>query len=48
MDTPKISVVIPVFNGGENFKRCLEALWASHYDKWECIIVDDGSTDSSR
>jgi glycosyltransferase involved in cell wall biosynthesis len=47
LDTPNISVVIPVFNGGENFKRCLEALWAGRYDKWECIVVDDGSTDGS-
>jgi glycosyltransferase involved in cell wall biosynthesis len=44
----RISVVIPVFNGGEAFDRCLEALWASDYRNWECIVVDDGSTDSSR
>jgi glycosyltransferase involved in cell wall biosynthesis len=43
----KLSVIIPVYNGGENFRRCLEALWASSYADWECIVVDDGSDDGS-
>lgn len=43
-----ISVIIPVFNGGETFRRCLEALWSSRNERWECVVVDDGSTDNSR
>jgi glycosyltransferase involved in cell wall biosynthesis len=43
-----ISVIIPVFNGGETFRRCLEALCSSRYERWECVVVDDGSTDNSR
>ncbi|HID52059.1 MAG TPA: glycosyltransferase family 2 protein, partial [Anaerolineae bacterium] len=42
-----ISVIIPVHNGGETFRRCLEALNQTLYDQWECLVVDDNSTDGS-
>lgn len=42
-----VSVVIPVLNGGEMLARCLQALQQSCYEKWECIVVDDGSSDGS-
>ncbi|HIQ06378.1 MAG TPA: glycosyltransferase [Anaerolineae bacterium] len=47
MDALLISVVIPVYNGGAAFHQCLEALAQSYYPHWECIVVDDGSTDGS-
>ena len=43
----KISVVIPNHNGSETLRRCLEAVELSSYLKYECIVVDDGSTDDS-
>lgn len=43
--TQTISVVIPVFNGGPGLERCLAAIAASSYPVFECILVDDGSTD---
>jgi cellulose synthase/poly-beta-1,6-N-acetylglucosamine synthase-like glycosyltransferase len=43
----RISIVIPVYNGGAKFGRCLTALGQSDYPDWECIVVDDGSTDNS-
>lgn len=42
-----ISVIIPVHNGGELFRRCLAALKETLYESWECIVVEDGSTDDS-
>src|SRR5688572_23841155 len=45
--TPFISIVIPVYNGGNLLKRCLTALHQSAYTDWELIVVDDGSTDGS-
>jgi glycosyltransferase involved in cell wall biosynthesis len=42
-----ISVIVPVYNGGETFRHCLAALSKSAYKQWECIIVDDGSADNS-
>ncbi len=42
-----ISVVIPVRNGERDLERCLAALEQSHYPHYECIVVDDGSSDGS-
>jgi glycosyltransferase involved in cell wall biosynthesis len=44
---PEISVVIPVFNGGSQFTRCLDSLYATIGVDWECVVVDDGSTDNT-
>lgn len=44
---PAISVVIPVRNGAAMLARCLEALALNDGVAWECIVVDDGSTDGS-
>ncbi|MFM8250771.1 MAG: glycosyltransferase family 2 protein [Planctomycetota bacterium] len=42
-----VSVVVPVFNGGKAFRKCLESLLANQVAPAEIIIVDDGSTDGS-
>jgi glycosyltransferase involved in cell wall biosynthesis len=44
---PMISVIIPVHNGGPLFDRCLTAVQQTLYEHWECIVVEDGSTDNS-
>jgi glycosyltransferase involved in cell wall biosynthesis len=44
---PFLSIVIPVFNGGIIFERCLTALQTADFTDWELIVVDDGSTDDS-
>ncbi|HEV2854317.1 MAG TPA: glycosyltransferase [Thermoanaerobaculia bacterium] len=45
--SPLFSLVIPVYNGGEPFRRCLAALGSSPFRDWELIVVDDGSDDAS-
>jgi glycosyltransferase involved in cell wall biosynthesis len=45
--SPLFSIVIPVYNGGDLFKRCLRAIRQSHFADWELVVVDDGSTDGS-
>ncbi len=47
-DTPNISVIIPVYNGADYLNLCLQAVAASDYRSYECIVVDDGSTDDGR
>ena len=44
---PAISVVVPAFNAAEYLERCLEAVLSSNGLLYECIVVDDGSTDGS-
>jgi len=45
---PAISVIIPVHNGAAYLNSCLEAVAASDHDSYECIVVNDGSTDGSQ
>jgi glycosyltransferase involved in cell wall biosynthesis len=42
-----ISVIIPVYNGGENFRKCLESLGATVPPPHEIIVIGDGDTDGS-
>ena len=42
-----VSVIIPVYNGGDQLRRCLHAVQETHYQPYELIVVDDGSTDGS-
>lgn len=42
-----LSIVIPVHNGGENFRNCLASLAQFATAAIEIIVVDDGSTDES-
>lgn len=44
---PFISVVIPVYNSAGYLAACLEHLAQSTFTDFECIVVDDGSTDGS-
>ncbi len=43
----KLSAIVPVLNGGDGLRRCLEALLAGTRVPDELIVVDDASTDGS-
>lgn len=47
MPHKNISIVIPVYNGGDAFRTCLSHLLALDPQPTELIVVDDGSTDDS-
>lgn len=42
-----VSIIIPLYNREELVKETLDSVLAQTYPHWECIIVDDGSTDHS-
>jgi glycosyltransferase involved in cell wall biosynthesis len=44
--TPLISIVMPVFNATGTLPLALASLQAQSCDAWQCVIVDDGSTDN--
>jgi len=44
---PTVAVIIPVYNGGNSFRRCLESIQHSHDRPEELIVVVDGGGDDS-
>lgn len=47
-EAPEISIIVPVYNVEKYLTECLESIESQTYKDWECIVVDDGSPDSSR
>lgn len=48
LPAPKISVLMPVFNGRTYLRAALDSILSQTERRFEFVIVDDGSTDGSR
>ncbi|HEY2743031.1 MAG TPA: glycosyltransferase family 2 protein [Polyangia bacterium] len=44
---PLVSVIVPAFNYGRFLAETLASVQAQTHEQWECIVVDDGSTDDT-
>ena len=44
---PLVSIIIPTYNRAHLIGETLDSLLAQTYQNWECIVVDDGSTDAT-
>jgi GT2 family glycosyltransferase len=44
---PAVTIIVPVYQGEATIRRCLDSIYASSYQDFELIVVDDGSTDST-
>lgn len=44
---PIFSIIVPLYNKAPYVNKALESIFSQMYTNWECIIVDDGSTDNS-
>lgn len=47
MENPLISIVVPCYNQAQYLDECLKSLVKQRYQNWECILINDGSTDDS-
>ncbi len=44
---PYFSIVVPVYNVAPYLREALDSVLAQTFKDWECLCVDDGSTDGS-
>lgn len=44
---PKISIIVPVYNVENHLTRCIDSILNQSFEKFELILVNDGSNDDS-
>lgn len=44
---PKVSIIVPAYKAEKYIHRCLDSIHHQTFTDWECILVDDGSPDTS-
>jgi glycosyltransferase involved in cell wall biosynthesis len=47
LHNPLVSIIVPTFNRADLIKSTLDSVIAQTYGDWECILVDDQSTDET-
>ena len=46
--TPAISIIMPCFNRADTIEQSINSVLSQSFSDWALIIIDDGSSDSSR
>lgn len=47
MNTPKISVIVPVYNVEKYLPKCIDSILQQTFTDFELLLIDDGSPDNS-
>ena len=45
MKKPKVSIIIPIYNGADYMKEAIDSALAQTYDNLEILVINDGSKD---
>ena len=45
---PQASIIIPAYNQEKYISECLNSVTNQTVTNWECIVVNDGSTDNTK
>lgn len=48
MENWLVSIILPTYNRATFIEAALESVLAQTYANWECIIIDDGSSDNTK
>ena len=43
----KVSIIVPCYNQAAYLDSCLQSVINQSYNDWECIVINDGSTDNT-
>jgi poly-beta-1,6-N-acetyl-D-glucosamine synthase len=44
---PSVSIIVPAFNEATVIENCIRSIQLTRYDRYEVVLVDDGSTDNT-
>ena len=45
---PVVSIIVPIYNTSRYLRECLDSIISQSFENWECILINDGSTDNSQ
>lgn len=47
MSSPLVTIIVPCYNQSAFLNACLDSVVNQTYENWECLLIDDGSTDDT-
>jgi glycosyltransferase involved in cell wall biosynthesis len=47
VSSPPVSILLPVLDAESTIEACLKSIRRQTFRDWECLVVDDGSTDAT-
>jgi hypothetical protein len=47
-DGPLVSIIMPAFNAEKYIEEAIQSVCSQSYTNWELLVINDGSTDSTR
>ena len=46
MNLPELSIIVPIYNSEKYLIRCVDSIVSQTFTNFECVLIDDGSTDN--